>query len=164
MGEFKYGAARVGRLTYRTEEEARAAAEELGLDGVHAHQMDHDTDGTSERVAMPGETHSGLNAALEARGLEPINMPTDNSKDMGKSFGDDMLDGDMAMLDGMGMGGEFEMAGEDTADVDMAALDGMGVGGEVTDAAAEAEMQVEAAKMDGMEAFGMEDDGPLLDF
>lgn len=130
MGEFEFGAKSVGRLMYRTEEEAGAAADELGLDGVHAHRTDYDSDGQAERVAMPGENHSGLNAALESRGLEPTDMPGKKSDDMGKRFGDDMLDSDMAMLDGMGMGGELS-------------------GSQM-----EAEMQVERAMEDGMEPFG----------
>jgi hypothetical protein len=154
MGEFEFGAKSVGRLMYRTEEEAGAAADELGLDGVHAHRTDHDSDGQAERVAMPGENHSGLNAALESRGLEPTDMPGKKSDDMGKRFGDDMLDSDMAMLDGMGMGGEFGAAGRDTLDVDMAMLDGMGMGGELSGSQMEAEMQVERAMEDGMEPFG----------
>lgn len=40
--------------------------------------------------------------------------------DFGKVFGDDMNDGDLAALDGMGAGGEFQT---DTDDVDMAEME-----------------------------------------
>jgi hypothetical protein len=64
----KYGT-RLGRLKYRTAEEARGAARDLGISGVHSHMMN------GEQVFMPGNDHESLNAALESQGLPPTKMP-----------------------------------------------------------------------------------------
>jgi hypothetical protein len=56
----------------------------------------------------------------------------------GSIFGDDMRDSDMVELDGMGMGGEFML---DDEDAEAAAM--------------EAEMTLDEAMMDGMDAFEM---------
>jgi len=152
MGDFRYGAKSVGRLTFRSEAEARGAAAELGLDGTHRHEQDHDNDGTKESVSMPGKNHSKLNKALTERGLEPTMMP--GERDMGASMGDDMMEGDMVALDGMGMGGEMSEAGRMGGDEMMVKLDGLGFGGEMSEAGrmGEDEMMV---KLDGM-GFGGE--------
>jgi len=64
----KYGT-RLGRLRYRTAEEARGAACDLGISGVHSHMMD------GQNVFMPGSNHETLNRALESQGLPPTKMP-----------------------------------------------------------------------------------------
>jgi len=56
--------------------------------------------------------------------------------DIGKLLGDDMQDGDMAMLDGLGMGGEMSDAAVDQEDVMLSEM--------------EAARSVDAAAMDGM--------------
>jgi hypothetical protein len=66
----KYGT-RLGRLKYRTAEEARGAARDLGISGVHSHMMD------GQKVYMPGSDHESLNRALEQQGLPPTQMPGD---------------------------------------------------------------------------------------
>jgi hypothetical protein len=68
----KFGASRLGRLKYRTAEEARGAADDLGLDDVHSHNMDPDNDGRDERLFMPGKSHDSLNDSLTDRGLDPM--------------------------------------------------------------------------------------------
>lgn len=68
---FGYGTAALGRLKYRTADEARGAADDLGADGVHSHTMDTDGDGESERFFMPAEDHDTLNDSLEEQGLPP---------------------------------------------------------------------------------------------
>jgi hypothetical protein len=65
----QYGTYELGRLKYRTAEEARGAARDLGLSGTHSHTMD------GERVFMPGKNHTKLNEALEKQGLAPTPVP-----------------------------------------------------------------------------------------
>lgn len=75
MGQHQYGTFKHGRLTYRTAEEARGAAEELGLSSVHSYVVE------GERVFMPGADHESLNMALQRRGLQPVQKP--NRRDGG---------------------------------------------------------------------------------
>jgi len=63
----QYGTFSLGRLKFRTAEEARGAADDLGLDDVHSHTM-----GDGERLFMPGENHGELTDSLTARGLDPM--------------------------------------------------------------------------------------------
>lgn len=60
---------KLGRLTYRTPAEARAAAADLGLDDIHSHQAH------GELVWMPGANHSDLNDALRKQGRMPVSKP-----------------------------------------------------------------------------------------
>jgi len=165
MGDFRYGAKSVGRLTFRTEAEARGAAAELGLDGTHRHEQDHDNDGTKETVRMPGKNHSKLNKALTERGLEPTMVP--GERDMGASMGDDMMEGDMIALDGMGMGGEMTEAGRMGEDEMMVQLDGMGMGGEMAMAAFDGRSGVDAElddrDADDFNLYGASGSGDLPD-
>lgn len=55
-----------GRLTYRTAQEARAVADELGLTSVHSITKDGQT------MFRPGNDVEDLNAALQAKGLQPL--------------------------------------------------------------------------------------------
>lgn len=70
MHSIDFGTYKHGRLTYRTAEEARAVAEELGLSDVHSHMVN------GERVFMPGTDHESLNNALQRRGMQPVSPPT----------------------------------------------------------------------------------------
>jgi hypothetical protein len=65
----QYGTYKHGRLTYRTAEEARGAAADLGLSDVHSHMVD------GSRVFMPGGDHEALNQALQRRGMRPVEPP-----------------------------------------------------------------------------------------
>jgi len=67
----QFGTFGFGRLKYRTDDEARAVSEELGLGGIHQHSMDVDDDGSKETFHMPGENHDKLNEGLAERGLDP---------------------------------------------------------------------------------------------
>jgi len=67
----QFGTFGFGRLKYRTDDEARAVSEELGLGGIHQHSMDVDDDGDKETFHMPGEDHDRLNEGLAERGLDP---------------------------------------------------------------------------------------------
>lgn len=72
----KYGT-RLGRLKYRTAEEARGAARDLGISGVHSHMMN------GEQVFMPGSDHETLNRALKQQGLRPTKMPGESKGSSG---------------------------------------------------------------------------------
>lgn len=74
-----YGTYQYGRLTYRTPNEARAVANELGLDGVHSHE------GSDQLVWMPGNSLQALNRALEQQGMAPVQSPG-GGDDMGFDF------------------------------------------------------------------------------
>jgi len=69
----QYGTFELGRLKYRTAEEARGAARDLGLSGTHSHTM------SGERLFMPGKNHTKLNKALEKQGLPPTPVPGNDS-------------------------------------------------------------------------------------
>lgn len=75
----EFGTYQLGRLTYRTAEEARGAAADLGLRDVHSMTQD------GERVWMPGRDREALNAALEKAGL-PTTQKASSSKS-GRSGG-----------------------------------------------------------------------------
>lgn len=62
-GSKRYGTYKHGRLSYRTAEEARGAAADLGINDVHPHQVNGET------VFMPGSSCDELNATLDRRGL-----------------------------------------------------------------------------------------------
>jgi hypothetical protein len=68
---FAYGTASFGRLKYGTDDEAERAADDLGLDGIHSHEMDLDGDGADETIHMPGADHEKLNKSLDEQGLPP---------------------------------------------------------------------------------------------
>jgi len=108
MGDFRYGAKSVGRLTFRTEAEARGAAAELGLDGTHRHEQDHDNDGTKETVRMPGKNHRKLNKELRKRNLPPAPKPSKKEMEEMKEME-------------MGVAGVFDMGlkGDKDGDGDM---------------------------------------------
>lgn len=164
MGKFEYGTGQLGRLKYRTEGEARAAGDDLGLEGIHSHRMDADDDGQKEDFAMPGKNHNKLNDALSERGLDTTPVPGQMD---GSEMGDDMLDADLSMADGMGMvGGEMTEAGSMGLDEATVKLDGMGMGGELTTSQMDGfvgELSEEMAKYDASgldgEAFDGENQG-----
>lgn len=86
---YKFGT-KMGRLQYRTSEEASKVAKEMGLSGTHSHTRD------GERVHMPGTNHKKLNSALEQRGLPPTPVPGEGGGMMGGMMGggggnDDLL-------------------------------------------------------------------------
>jgi len=96
----------LGRLRYRTAEEARGAARDLGLDGVHQHEVD------GEIIWMPGETHTALNDALRDRGLPPTQMPGGGtSSDL-----DDLNMTDSGTNDGVLSGGGLFDESDDESD------------------------------------------------
>jgi|APHM01.1.fsa_nt_gi hypothetical protein len=160
MGKFEYGTGRLGRLKYRTEGEARAAGDELGLSGIHSHRMDADDDGEPEAFSMPGADHKALNSALESRGLEMTPVPGQMD---GSEMGDDMMEADMGMADGMGVvGGEMTEAGAMGMDEMTVQLDGMGMGGELTEAQMPGIDGV-TASMDGNGMMGGEMTGAQMD-
>jgi len=68
---FSYGTASFGRLKYGTDDEAERAADDLGLNGIHSHEMDLDGDGDDETIHMPGSDHEKLNKSLDEQGLPP---------------------------------------------------------------------------------------------
>jgi len=131
---FGYGTAALGRLKYRTEDEARGAADDLGLDDTHSHSMDTDGDGNDERLFMPGENHDSLNDALTQRGLkpkpskkpmgadgnDPMKMSSDGMSEMFPSSEGSMSTDDDSMAgerpDGMG---QFALFGDSDDDGDM---------------------------------------------
>lgn len=89
-----------GRLKYDTRARAQRAADKLGLDGTHSHQMNGTT------IYMPGRRHKPLNEALRDRGLRPTPVPGD----------DGMMGGEMSgmsggMSSGMSMGSDSEPMG-----------------------------------------------------
>lgn len=71
-----YGTYQYGRLTYRTAEEARAVADDLGLAGVHKHRVD------GELLWMPGQNMERLNQKLQRRGLQPVTPPGQRGGDL----------------------------------------------------------------------------------
>jgi len=77
-----------GRLKYDTRARAQRAADKLGLDGTHSHQMSGTT------IYMPGRRHEPLNKALRDRGMRPTPVPGE----------DGMMGGGMSGMSG-GMGG-----------------------------------------------------------
>jgi len=88
MHSAEYGTYTYGRLTYRTANEARAVAEELGLSSVHQHEAG------GELVWMPGDNMQDLNAALQAMGLPPVSPPSQQGGgDLLGGFGFDDEDG-----------------------------------------------------------------------
>ena len=133
-----FGTFGLGRLKYRTEKEAKAAGDELGLDDTHSHDMDYDDDGEAETLFMPGADHGQLNDALTDRGLDP----KPGKQAMGSQSKMDPMqtgsDGMQAMMDetkreemNLGMGtddmvgerpeesGPFHMFGDSDKDGDM---------------------------------------------
>jgi hypothetical protein len=91
--DYEYGTSK-GRLTYRTEAEAEAVADDLGVDGVHAHELGDD------EVYMPGAEHSELNDSLTAMGLPPTGVPS--SSDTSDAPRDAPVAEDPAGLPGFG--------------------------------------------------------------
>lgn len=59
----EFGTYELGRLKYRTPNEARGAAEDLGLADVHSTRVNGQT------AFMPGSDMADLNDALERQGL-----------------------------------------------------------------------------------------------
>lgn len=120
----------LGRLKYRTAEEARGAARDLGISGVHSHMID------GERVFMPGSDHEKLNKALRKQGRPPTKMPgkQDSGAMMNGMMTGMMSDGDETdvvdpepMMDGDGevevdmpeMMGDSAMFGDEDDDGNM---------------------------------------------
>lgn len=92
----------LGRLRYRTAEEARGAARDLGLTGIHSHQVD------GERIWMPGRNHQMLNDALTRRGKEETMVPGGEGNRTGIGMAGGMEDIRSTVLpDG---GSEFEIS------------------------------------------------------
>jgi hypothetical protein len=104
---FKYGTAAFGRLKYRTDDEARGAADDLGLSGIHQHSMDVDGDDQSETFFMPGSDHDALNESLDEQGLPP----KPGVKAMGSQTGGGMSDSDGGGM--MDMGADDMMPSDD---------------------------------------------------
>lgn len=91
MHSAEYGTFKLGRLTYRTAQEARAVAEELGLSDVHSQDM------SGEVVFMPGRDMDALNQRLREMGMQAA-APASARR---RSSGGDMF-ADLGI--GMGMG------------------------------------------------------------
>lgn len=66
-----YGTYQHGRLTYRTAEEARAVADELGLSDIHQHRVN------GELLWMPGNSMKRLNEQLQRLGRPRATPPED---------------------------------------------------------------------------------------
>jgi len=89
-----------GRLKYDTRARAQRAADKLGLDGTHSHQMNGTT------IYMPGRRHEPLNKALRDRGMRPTPVPGENGM-----MGGGMSGMSGGMSGGMSMGGDSEPMG-----------------------------------------------------
>lgn len=63
--EPEFGTYQLGRLTYRTPNEARGAARDLGLSDVHTHDMDGET------VFRPGASCAELEKQVKKNRLLP---------------------------------------------------------------------------------------------
>lgn len=76
FGDRTYGT-KHGRLTYRTAQEARAVADELGLTSVHSITKN------SQTMFRPGDDIDDLNAALQAKGMQPLQTGSGGLMDAG---------------------------------------------------------------------------------
>jgi len=112
----------LGRLKYRTQEEAEAVADELSLEDTHSHSMDVDGDDEKETFHMPGGGHDKLNKELTERGREPAPARA-NMRDMDK---DKMSEEKpMGMSDGGMFGGDSSMMSMDGGGMFGGGADGM---------------------------------------